>query len=100
MSNVRALLTFAVALVIVLLAIFQMRLRGYEEVDRIAAYVLYQTEVDSCNDQLYTKDDVEYRVVCENAYLLKSGLSEYDLITALEDGIVTLEDLEPYVTIE
>ena len=77
-----------------------MRLRGYEEVERINAFVLYESDVDSCRDQLYAEDDVEYRLVCENRYLLKSGLSEYDLIEALEDGIVTLDDLRPFVTIE
>jgi len=100
MTNLRAGITFVVVLVIVLLAIFQMQIRGYKEVDRIDAYVLYQSEVNTCQDQLYTDEDGEHRLICENAYLLKAGLSEYGLIEALEENIVTLEDLAPFLEIE
>jgi hypothetical protein len=99
-SNLRAALTFVVVLIIVLLAMFQMRLRGYEEIARLGPYVLYENTDVTCEDQLVTIDEVEIRVVCDNAWLLKSGLSEYTIAEALREDILSIDELRPYVTFE
>jgi len=100
MNTVRAFVTFIIVLMIVLLAIFQMKIRGFSEVQRLNEYVLYQNTEISCEDELYYVEDTEYRVVCQTQFLLKSGFSEYTVTEALDEGIIEFSDIEDYITIQ
>lgn len=97
MNLVRAFVTFLIVLMVVLLAIFQMRIRGYEEVDRLNEYVLYYNEEQICQDALYSSGDIEYRIECESQYIVKSGFAEYTVVEALQEEMIQLDDIEPYI---
>lgn len=99
MNMVRAGITFLIVLSIVLLAIFQMKIRGYEEVVRINEYVLYRNVDIVCTDSLYTIDAVEYRIECSSQFVLKTGLSEYTINEALEMEYITIDNVRDYIII-
>lgn len=100
MSPLRALATLLLVLTILLLAIFQMQLRGYKKIARLNQYVLYETKPDTCSDVTFTVDSEVISIPCENAYLVTSGFVEYRLEEALLEEIITISDLEPYISID
>lgn len=100
MSNLRAISTFLLLLLISLLAIFQMQLRGYTKIARLNQYVLYETDMETCEDVTMTIASEVITIECQNAYLVTSGFSEYRIEDALEEGIITVSDIEDYVTID
>jgi hypothetical protein len=100
MSTLRAVATFILLLGILLLAIFQMQLRGYDRVARLNQYVLYVTDPVTCLDVTLTIDSEVLVIRCENAYLVTSGFSEYTIEDALLQERITITDIEDYVTID
>jgi hypothetical protein len=100
MNNLRVIVTFFLLVVVVVLAIFQMQIRGYREVGRINEYVLYNNNEELCIDQTIVIDESSYVIECASQYLLKSGFEEYTVVEALlEEDIVTIEDLQNDLTI-
>ncbi|GEM_PF-2663998 len=97
--TLRVAVTFLGLSAVLALAVFQMDLRGYETRVRINQYVLYQNEELACVDAVFTDHDGDYRIACSSQYLLKSGFVEYDLPSALEEAVVTIDDLSDHVTI-
>jgi hypothetical protein len=93
MSNLRALATFLVLIIVVLLAVFQMRLRGYEKVERINEYVLYKDIDYDC--KLVHGD--AYDLDCAEMYIVKSGFYEVTIEDALLEELITEAELSPYV---
>lgn len=84
MNAVKIVSTFLLVLGIVIVAIFQMRIRGYEEVERINAWVLYyDAEIDNNEEELLYPH-----------YIVKSGFEEKSLDDAIEEGLFNTEELE------
>lgn len=97
--TLRLAVTFLGVAAILVLAILQMDLRGYDDIVRINQYVLYQNDDEICVDDNFHENDTDYTIACASQYLLKSGFVEYDVVTALAEGVVTIDDLRPHVTI-
>ena len=97
MSNIRAGITFVIVLLIVLLSVFQMQLRGYEKVGRINEWILYYKN-ETCataEEEIYQDESYTYYLGCisSDQYLVKSGFQEVLLKEALEQELITIEDL-------
>ena len=104
MDNLRVFGTLVVVLVLALLSVFQMQLRGYEKVGRMEEWVLYVNDPGVCslvNEQIYEDDQYRYMSGCPHseAYLVKSGFEERELIYALEEGLITIEELDELIMI-
>lgn len=100
MSNLRAAATFLVLLTVIVLAIFQMQLRGYEKIARLNQFVLYETDVETCIDVTVVIESEETIIRCENAYVVTSGFQEYTILDALEEDLITISDIESYITLD
>jgi len=90
MDTLRAIVTFIIVAIIVILAIFQMNIRGYEKVGRIGVYVVYRDSDIICEDEIY-QDTV---IVCANQYIVKEGFGEYSISELLAQGSIAFEDLD------
>lgn len=99
MNNLRFIITFFLLVIVIILAIFQMRIRGYSEVGRINEYVLYHNVEEACIDATIVIEETTYIIECESQYILKSGFAEYTIVDALEEEIVELDDLSGDITI-
>ena len=105
MDNLRIIATLLIVVVIALLSVFQMQIRGYEKLGRMEEWVLYIDEPSNCDTSLeliYSDDENNYYLPCEmsESYIVKSGFEERGLIYALEEGLITIEELEELITIE
>lgn len=93
MESLRAVLLFFVILLVCGLLLLSFNQRGYEKIERVNQYVLYEKEVDECIDKEYG----EFILICENKYILRSGLTESELIPGLNDGIITFDEIKEYI---
>lgn len=105
MNNLRIFGTVIVVLGIAILSAFQMQLRGYEKIGRMERWVLYIDEPENCDDELeliYSDDSNNYYLPCNSseAYIVKSGFEERDLIYALEEGLILITDLDELIDID
>lgn len=104
MDNLRVFGTVVVVAIIAILSLFQMQLRGYEKIGRMEEWVLYIDETEKCasiSELIYTDDVNNYYLPCEmsEGYLVKSGFEEKGLIIALEENLISIEDLELLIEI-
>lgn len=97
MSWLRAGVTFVIVLLIVLLSAFQMQLRGYDKIGRINEYVLYYKNeaIEHVETEIFRDGEDTYYLPSNNEhlYLVKSGFQEFGLLEALDDGLITIQDL-------
>jgi hypothetical protein len=93
MNNARAVATFFVIILVCGLLLYAFKAEGYSKIERINQYVLYEKEVVDCVDA-YSN---EYTIICENRYLLRSGLNQSGLLEGIESGLVTFEDVKEYI---
>lgn len=96
MNIIRGIAVFIVIGLVVGLLLWQFNSKGYEEIERINAYVLYQTDEVSCVDSNYDN----YLIICENSYVLRSGLTEYGLLEGLNLEIVFFAEVAEYIEYE
>ena len=104
MDNLRVFITLIIVIVLALLSVFQMQLRGYEKVGRMEEWVLYQDEPETCAQALeliYSDEVNNYYLPCimSDSYIVKSGFEELELIYALEEGLITIEELDELIII-
>ncbi len=104
MDNLRVIITLVIVASIALLSVFQMQIRGYEKIGRMEEWVLYVDEPSACPDilELIYSDEVNlYYLTCEmsNSYMVKSGFEERGLIYALDEGLITIEELDELIEI-
>lgn len=104
MDNSRVFATVVIVLIIALLSFFQMQLRGYEKVSRMEEWVLYVEEPNNCVSVLeliYSDDEFNYYLTCNNSssYMLKSGFTEKELTNAIEENLISINDLEQLIDI-
>ena len=105
MDNLRIVATLVIVVVIALLSVFQMQIRGYEKLGRMEEWVLYVDEPDNCDtvlELIYSDAENNYYLPCEmsDSYIVKSGFEERGLIYALNEGLITIEELDELITIE
>jgi len=98
MNGLRISVTFIIVLVLFLLSMFQMPLRGYEKIARVEEWTIYHKTEDSCLTQeeiFYSDSENDYYFYCleSDRYLIKRGFEEYQLVFALENGYITIEEL-------
>ena len=82
-----------------------MQIRGYEKLGRMEEWVLYVDEPDNCDtvlELIYSDAENNYYLPCEmsDSYIVKSGFEERGLIYALNEGLITIEELDELITIE
>ncbi len=99
MDNLRVFATVLIVAVIAILSLFQMQLRGFEKIGRMEEWVLYIEKDEECfsiTELIYTDEDNNYYLPCEmsHLYVVKSGFEEKELIFALEENLISIEDLE------
>lgn len=99
MSNLRFIITFFLLVIVIVLAIFQMRIRGYQEVGRINEYVLYHNTDEACINSTIVIEETTFIIECASQYILKSGFTEYTIIDALEEEVVEIDDLSKDITV-
>jgi hypothetical protein len=105
MDNIRIIATLVIVAVIALLSVFQMQIRGYEKIGRMEEWVLYIDEPDNCDtsaELIYSDAENYYYLPCEmsDSYIVKNGFEERELIYALEEGLITIEELDELITLE
>jgi len=83
MNKLRVGATFILIVMVVIIAMFQMDIRGYEEVERINEWVLYYS-VETNSDDMLNYDN----------YIVKSGFSEKSLVDAIEEGLFNDDELD------
>jgi hypothetical protein len=88
------LLFFVLGLIVVLVALTTWQ--GYDAIGDVGPFTVYKIDVVTCED--YTFE--ENVIVCENAYLLRSGFSTYLLHEALESELISLDDLKDIIEIK
>jgi hypothetical protein len=98
MDNLRIFGTVIIVTIIAILSLFQMQLRGYEKIGRMEEWVLYIDEPDNCTkveELIYTDEVYNYYLPCNmsSSYIVKSGFEEKALINALEENLISIEDL-------
>lgn len=96
MDTLRAAIIFVVIILVCGLLLLSFNQRGYKKIERINQYVLYEKEVDECIDQEFEN----HILICENKYILRSGLAESVLINGLEEGIVSFDEVKAYIDYE
>ncbi len=96
MNNVRAIIIFVVFVFVAGILIFAFSKDNYVEIERINQYVLYEKDVDVCIDKEYEG----YLIVCENKYLLRSGLYRVGLVDGIEEELVRFDEIEAYIEYE
>ena len=99
MDNVRVVGTVFLVIIIAVLSLFQMQIRGYEKIGRMEEWVLYFDKDDNCTtieELIFTDGTYNYYLPCNmsSSYIVKSGFEEKGLIRALEDNLISIEDLE------
>lgn len=104
MDNLRVFATIIIVLGIAILSIFQMQIRGYEKVGRMERWVLFVNEEETCDDVLeliYTDDINNYYLPCTSSetYIVKSGFEERELVYALNEGLISIEELDELLDI-
>ena len=104
MDNLRVIATLVIVSVIAVLSIFQMQIRGYEKIGRMEEWVLYLDEPDNCDQVLeliYSDEDNHYYLPCtmSDSYMVKSGFEERGLIYALEEDLISIEELDELIEI-
>jgi|LGVF01.2.fsa_nt_gb hypothetical protein len=104
MDNLRVFITLIIVIVLALLSVFQMQIRGFEKVGRMEEWVLYLDEPGNCAQALeliYTDEVNNYYLPClmSDSYIVKSGFEENELIYALEEGLITIEELDELIII-
>ncbi len=104
MNNLRIFGTLVVVTVLALLSVFQMQLRGFEKVGRMEEWVLYIDEPETCDlieELIYTDDVNNYYLPCNmsDSYIVKSGFEERELKYALDEGLISIEDLDELIII-
>jgi len=104
MDNLRVGLTLIIVIVLALLSVFQMQIRGYEKVGRMEEWVLYFDEPSECAEMLeliYSDEVNNYYLPClmSDSYMVKSGFEERELINALDEELITIEELDELIDI-
>ncbi len=104
MDNLRIIATLVIVAAIAVLSVFQMQIRGYEKIGRIEEWVLYIDEPDNCAEILeliYTDDINKYYLPCllSDSYIVKSGFEERELIYALNEGLIMIDELDELIEI-
>lgn len=104
MDNLKVFAILIIVTIIALLSVFQMQIKGYEKVGRIEQWVLYIDKTDECvldKELIYSDEINDYYLSCKasSSYIFKSGFEEIDLIKALEDDLITIEDLDILIDI-
>jgi hypothetical protein len=105
MDNLRIFATVFIVAIITLISFFQMQLRGYEKIGRMEEWVLYIDQPDNCStieELIYSDEVYSYYLPCNSSssYIVKSGFEEKDLIYALEENLISIEDLESLINIK
>lgn len=104
MDNLRVIVTLLIVAAIALLSVFQMQMRGYDKVGRIEEWVLYVDEPEICpseNEKIFEDEIASYFTTCalSEDYIVKSGFEERGLIYALDEGLITIEDLNELIAL-
>lgn len=104
MNNLRVIATLFIVAAIATLSVFQMQIRGYDKIGRMEEWVLYIDETGICpldNEKIYEDENFVYTIPCpfSDSYIVKSGFEERGLIYALEEGLITIEQLDELITI-
>ena len=104
MDNLRIFATVLIVILIATLSLFQMQLRGFEKIGRMEEWVLYIEKDEKCpsiTEIIYTDEVNNYLLPCKmsHLYVVKSGFEEKELIYALEENLISIEELELLIDI-